>query len=201
MKSAIINRKAFPLKKRQRFSSLSGAPKASKGDLVTSADVEKIAIGRLNVFDAPLTAELSFDARPGDKQADIFIKNDKCIRLEKARLTLNQQDMDSRFSNASLCGGETPFFSIDWNDETYAEFSGVLSAENVRHRLGRTRINGRPPSLPFTGVYKPVENNTVINGDVAGGGIVINNNLFFSDAQGKFDFSLDKETMRATISE
>ncbi len=174
------------------------APGRVNAEITTTTNLRHAAIGRLNILDAPLTTNLLIDADLDAKRASVTMQGEECINMQRARFTLAQQDTDAALKNAQLCGGEAPLIAITWSGAPQSAFAGALRADNVRYRLGKTRIAGRPPEINFSGVYQPLNNETTMSGTVAGGSILLNEWLRLTRAEGRFDFVLDREAMRST---
>ena len=166
-------------------------------EITTTTKLRSALIGRFRIADAPLTTNFLLSADRAAKRATVRVHESKCIALQRAQLTLVQQDTEATLKNARLCGGEKALVTVDWAGALVSDFAGVLVADDVRYRLGQTRIAGRPPEISFSGIYQPTENETDMSGVLRGGSMLLNEMLRFSNAEGRFEFSLDKEMMRS----
>ncbi len=166
-------------------------------EITTTTKLRSASIGRFRLADAPLTTNFLLSADRAAERAVIRVPENKCIALQRARFTLVQQDTEAALKNARLCGGEAALITMDWSGALVSGFAGVLVADDVRYRLGQTRISGRPPEITFNGVYQPAKNQTDMAGVLSGGSMVLNEMLRFGNADGRFEFSLDKEMMRS----
>lgn len=167
------------------------------GDITTTTNLRALSIGRFSVADAPLTTDFAVVVDRAAKTTTLSLPQGRCIRSDRARFALEGQDTEASFKNMRLCGGDAPLAVIDWSGPLHTDFSGALAADEIRYRLGQTRISGAPPMIGFSGDYNPALHQTLMNGTMNGGALTFNDFLNLTAAQGHFDFSLDSSMMRA----
>ncbi len=167
------------------------------GDIAATTGLRALSIGRFRVADAPLVTEIAIAVDLEEKSTTLTLPDGRCIRSEKARFELEGQDTEAAFVSMRLCASAAPLAVIDWSGPLHTDFSGVIAADDIRYRLGETRIAGRPPRIEFTGDYDPALHQTLMSGKAAGGALAFNEFLNFSAVEGRFDFSLDSRMMRA----
>lgn len=173
-------------------------PEGLTADITMTSALRVLSIGRMSVFDAPVETNFLIDANYANKTASISLPPDQCLTLTNARITIDQQDTEAKLKDATLCENNAPLAVVNWSDAMQSRFGGSLSAGGLQYRLGRTTINGRLPQIEFSGLYQPALHLTSITGDIAGGALVFNKFLVFSNADGLFDFKLDHQMMSAT---
>ncbi len=174
------------------------APDRVNAEVTTTTNLRSASIGRLTIKDAPLTTNLLIDADLAAKRAVITMPDEECIALARARLILEQQDTDAALKDLNLCGEAGALVDLNWSGAPRSDFTGVLTADAVRYRIGETRIAGRAPEIHFSGAYLPADNQTTMSGTIDGGALTLNEMLRFTGAHGHFDFALDKESMRSS---
>lgn len=167
------------------------------GALTAASHLHKASIGRLSIADAPFSTRFDAAAIWAEQRAQLVIPADACAALTRARLALAQQDTEAVLRGARLCGRADPFMTINWGDAPHVRFSGMIEAEQLRYRLGKTKLSGRPPAIDFSGAYLPNDHVTEIDGVVKGGSMTLNEMLIFGASDARFAFALDEKTMRA----
>jgi Dicarboxylate transport len=174
------------------------APDRINAEVTTTTNLRSASIGRLLIEDAPLTTNLVIDADLAAKRAVITVPGEECITLARARFTLEQQGADAALKDLKLCSGADALVDLNWSGAPRSVFAGKLTADEVHYRIGETHLEGRSPEIHFNGVYQPTDNLTTMSGTFDGGAFMLNELLRFNDARGRFDFSLDRETMRSS---
>ncbi len=174
------------------------APDRVNAEVTTTTNLRSATIGRLVIVDAPVTTNLLIDADLDAKRALITAPGAECITLARATFTLKQQDTDAALKDLNLCGEAGALIDLQWSGAPRSGFTGVLTADAVRYRIGETRIAGRAPEIHFSGVYQPADNQTTMSGTIDGGALTLNEMLRYTGAHGRFDFALDKESMRSS---
>lgn len=178
-----------------RFATREGGLSA---DITTTSVVRALSIGRMSVFDAPLETNFLIDADYVSQTATVSLPPERCLELEYALLTIDQQDTEAKLRDAKLCDEGGPLITVNWAGDMESRFSGNILASNLQYRLGRTTITGRSPLVTVAGVYQPALNLTTARGDISGGSLTLNDLLIFSSADGDFDFELNKRAMRTS---
>lgn len=174
------------------------APERINAEVTTTTNLRSASIGRLLIEDAPLTTNLVVDADLAAKRATITVPGEQCIALARARFTLEQQDTDAALKDLKLCGDAGALVDLNWAGAPRSVFAGKLTADEAHYRIGETHVEGRPPEIHFNGVYQPADNQTTMSGTFGGGAFMLNEMLRFTDAGGRFDFVLDRQTMRSS---
>ncbi len=164
-------------------------------EVTASGEVLSASIGRFAISDAPgaITARGAYDRAM--KSLVLQLPEGSCAMLDRISLKIAGQDMDASLNDARLCAGDGPLAAIRLEDNPTADFSGVVTAEGARYRLGQTRFVGGPPSIELDGRYVPAENRTTASGVAKGGSVVLNNLLRFDRADAVLDFALEKDGM------
>lgn len=165
-------------------------------DITTTSALRALSIGRMSVFDAPLETNFLIDADYSAKTATVSLPAERCLEFEYARLTIDQQDTEAVLRDAELCDEGGPLITVSWAGEMESRFSGNIVASSLRYRLGQTTITGRSPLISVAGLYQPLLNLTTAQGDISGGSLTLNDLLIFSNADGGFDFELNRQAMR-----
>ena len=167
-------------------------------DITTTSAVRALSIGRMSVFDAPLETNFLIDADYVAKTATVSLPPERCLELEYARLTIDQQDTEAELRDARLCDENGPLMTVGWAGDMESRFAANLAASNLQYRLGRTTIVGRSPLITVAGRYQPALNLTTAQGDISGGSLILNDLLIFSGSSGDFDFELNRRAMRTS---
>ncbi len=177
---------------------LNTRPDGVTADITTTSALRALSIGRMSVFDAPVETNFLIDANYAEKIATISLPEGRCLTLANARITIDQQNTEATLQDANLCENNGPLAIVEWANDVESRFGGNLSAIGLQYRLGKTTIHGRLPQIEFSGLYQPALHLTTISGDIAGGALVFNDMLVFSNADGAFDFELNQRLMSAT---
>ena len=177
---------------------INGEGSEIEAELATTIDLRAATIGRFSVIDTPFATKFLVNADLNEKIIDISIPDDQCIGLERARVSIAQQDMDASLQNAKLCVDDRPLNRTRWNGAVLSEFNANLKAERARYRLGQTRLVGQPPQLELNGEYRPAERTTVVGGNLRGGAFVLNETLRLTGASGAFELALKAASLSAS---
>ena len=169
-----------------------------RAEVTTSTNIRMLSIGRLQMMEAPIQTDFSVDVDFDQRAAFLRLPEALCVAIPKARVTIRQQNTEAVFTDAEICEGENPLAEFRWFDEFRSEFTGTLTAENLRYRIGRTRFEGLAPNTSFEGLYLPRQNLTTIKGGLSGGAMTMNNVLVFSSASGEYTFSLDRNDLKSS---
>ncbi|MHA7872660.1 MAG: intermembrane phospholipid transport protein YdbH family protein, partial [Hyphococcus sp.] len=167
-------------------------------DITATFALTELNIGRFSVSDAPISARFLASAERNAKTIVVSAPDGECLRLARAKLSIDQQDTEASLRDARLCADDGRYIAIDLENGFESRFGGFLSADNLRYRLGQTRIAGQAPLIRFEGVYQPLQHLTRASGDISDGQVTLNDVLVFSSADGNFQFSLDSRIMRAS---
>ncbi|OFW98847.1 MAG: hypothetical protein A3E78_13525 [Alphaproteobacteria bacterium RIFCSPHIGHO2_12_FULL_63_12] len=169
------------------------------GEADIAAHLVKATVGRLAVSDMPLNARLDVDADLAEKRLSLSPESGQCLKTDRADLRFADQDMDARIAMAALCPAAAPLISIGWGDAGETHVEGSLTARTAYYRLGETVFDGAPPRIDFTLDYNPVQQASRIVGAMEGGKIVLNDSLILTDAKGRFDTDLVRDTVAANV--
>lgn len=172
-------------------------PGGWNADITTSALVRSLAAGQFNILDAPLSARFLVDADTANGRANVSLPESACLRLDRARVTHDGQDMEAALKNAKLCGNGKPLAAVGWNGDPHTEFAGVLTAEDARYRLGETRFAGRPPRIAFSGTRDALAG-VEVAGAITDGSVLLNDALVFSAAAGRYDLAIGRQAFEAS---
>ncbi len=168
-------------------------------EATTSGEILSASIGRFAISDAPLALSVSGVFDTATRSAEIRLPDDNCAALERLSLAIAEQDMDASLDRARLCPNGAPLAVIRLDETPTTEFSGVLTANRARYRLGQTRFNGAPPAIELAGRYEPTEHRTTANGIAKGGSVVLNDLLRFDRADARLNLTLEEDGMTVTI--
>ncbi len=160
-----------------------------------SAEINHLSVGRLDVYDAPITASVGINADQQSKTITISQTGEDCIGVSSARLAIKQQDAAANVVDGKLCAEEKPIATVDWSGPPKFALEGELTAAQARYRLGQTRFAGRPPRIDLAAVYLPVDKTTEVSGSFSGGVVSLNETLVFSNAAGAYELSLTPEKL------
>ena len=162
-------------------------------------EIQSASIGRFIVSNAPGAATIRGSVDMDAKRAVFDLPAGNCAILDRVSLKIAGQDMDASLKDARLCGGNAPLAVIDYAGAPLTAFSGAINARNSHYRLGRTQFIGAPPSINLAGRYSPADNNTVAQGTMKGGSVVMNDLLRFDRADAALEFALKKDRMTIEI--
>ena len=168
-------------------------------ETTASGLLQNATIGRLRVSDAPFNVTVAADIDLAARAARLGLPADNCATLERLSLMIAEQDMDASLTGARLCANGAPLALIDFRNAPVTDFSGKLSAQSARYRLGETRLAGRPPSLALNGVYRPAENATQASGAARGGSVVLNDLLRMDGADATLELALEKVGLTVAV--
>lgn len=161
--------------------------------------IVKATVGRLTVSDMPVNAQMSVEIDLAARRLALNPENGQCLNTDRASLHFADQDMDARVVAAALCPAAAPLISIAWGDEARTHVEGALTARSAHYRLGKTVFDGAPPRVDFTLDYDPERQSSRIAGAIAGGAVILNDALMLTEASGKFDADLVRDTVAANV--
>lgn len=167
-------------------------------DISTTSAIDELSIGRFSLKEAPFSGQFFVTVDKAQKTATVTLPESRCLQVERAETAIAQQDTEATFKNATLCADSNPLALIDWSEDLQCTLSGVVSADALDYRLGRTTIFGRPPRIEFSGTYLPRQNLTTVSGDISGGSIILRDMLRLDAVEGQYEFNLDKTRMVTT---
>ncbi|PQA89440.1 intermembrane phospholipid transport protein YdbH family protein [Hyphococcus luteus] len=159
--------------------------------------LKRLEVGRLTISDAPFSGAFGIKADMNARRATIVSKSD-CFTIERGRGVIKAQNLETRISAMTLCNGDGPLGVVTWNGETVFALAGDLAAKTAMFRMGETRAEGRPPAIRIDASYRPNEEKTEIKGAAEGGAMTLNNALDMAGVVGRFEITLDAETLRAS---
>ena len=161
--------------------------------LIRAAD-----IGRLKIADLPAAGalDIAVDFKAGAMTASP--PEGQCLRVDRGRFRLPDQDVDTRIENARYCASEGAALAMTLKGDRRINLNGVLDAARAWLEMGQTDFAGAPPTIRFALNYEPAANTTRARGDFSGGAGVLTRTLKLSNATGDFDAALVGEAMTAT---
>ena len=168
-------------------------------DVTASGEIRSAAIGRFSVSDAPGAVTLNGQFDSAARSVVLRLPDGNCAALERLSFSIAGQDMDASLNDARFCADGEPLARIEFHGDPVTDFSGAITAQRGRYRLGQTRFVGRPPSIKIAGRYTPSENRTIASGAATGGSVVMNDLLRFDRAAAALDFALEKSGMTITV--
>ena len=160
--------------------------------------LDRATIGRLLIQNAPLDINGRARLVRDEKRAEIMLA-DECFDISRADIRILEQSSMLDIRGGEFCQTDKPALIIDWSESVEAFVYGYFTADDARYRLENTRISGIAPRIDFAAHYQPNIQLTKIEGDISGGAMMLNDALALSQSSGDFDFSLDKNVMRATV--
>ncbi len=160
-----------------------------------NGEILSASIGRFTISNAPGALTLRGVVDSAAKLAEIHLPDDNCAVIDRVSLKIAGQDTDASLNGARLCANEAPLATVRFGENPTADFSGVITADGARYRLGQTRFVGRPPSIELGGRYLPAENRTTATGFAKGGSVVLNDLLRFDRTDAALDFALERDGM------
>lgn len=161
--------------------------------------LKSMTVGRLTISDMPMKAALDVAAIFDAQTVTASPTAGRCVDAARASFKFDQQDMDARVTDATLCAGDAPLFSIGWGADAKTRAEGVLNGKTAYYRLGKTVFDGAPPAINFSLDYTPAEQESLISGELAGGSVILNNALRLTGANGNFVMALVGETVSAAV--
>jgi len=171
----------------------------ASGDADIVTHVMKATVGRLVVSDMPMKARVNVGVDFAGRRLTANPADAKCLETDRATLRFADQDMDARVASASLCPSAVSLISISWGEGAATRIAGALNAHSAHYRLGKTTFDGAPPRIDFTLDYDPGLQSSRIVGAIAGGKVTLNDALILTDAAGKFDADLVRDTVAANV--
>ncbi len=172
---------------------------AVDAEIALKSGLKHLKVGRLTISDAPFSGVFGVKANMNARRASIVSKNE-CFAIERVRGQIPQQNLETRLTAVTLCNGGEALAVVNWSDAAIFTLAGELAAKTAMFRMGETRAEGRPPTIRFDASYSPSENTTSVSGTAAQGAMILNDALDMAGVDGRFDFKLDAETLRATAS-
>ncbi|MCB9954298.1 MAG: YdbH domain-containing protein [Caulobacterales bacterium] len=165
-------------------------------DLVIATLVKTATVGRLHIGDANIATTLRIESDFAARTLNASNHEGQCIDISRARLTLEGQDTDIRFTDGALCRANGVLIAARWTEDAPgADVTGRFSARNASLSLAKTRFVGAPPDIDFTATYDAKRQHTLATGTFAGGRIILNDTLIGTESNGAFTYELDREKM------
>lgn len=168
------------------------------GRVVFDGLIREADIGRLRIADTPAAGALDIAADLKARAATARLPPDDCLRVDRAKFRLPDQDLDVRLVRARLCPAGAAAFAMNWGGGDRVRMAGALGAASAGLEMGQTDYIGAPPDIRFTLDYEPAANTTRVSGDILGGAGVLTQTLKLSDAAGAFEAALVGETLTAS---
>jgi hypothetical protein len=167
------------------------------GALNLDGRIAAAAVGRLRIADIPATTRLAIDADLKAKTLTATPDGSTCISVDRASLSIPDQDLTTRFRTANLCARDGPLFAIGFGEAPSTRVNGALSAASIDLRLGKTVLAGAPPMVAFALDYDPKAQTSAAHGRITGGASVLNNAFKLTGADGTFEAGLKGEALSA----
>jgi len=171
---------------------------AVTGRLAYDGLIREAGIGRLLIIDTPAAGVLDVAVNAQTRTLTAAPPADECLRVDRARFRLADQDLDARLTAARFCSADGQALTVTWGGSDRVRLQGGLSAGSAQLRMGLTHYAGAPPAIRFALDYDPAANTTRATGDFSGGAGVLSKSLKLTNAIGAFDASLAGEQLSAT---
>ncbi len=172
--------------------------RAVAGRFLYDGLIREAEIGRLQIADTPAAGKLDIAVDFAARRMTASPPADECLRVDRARFRLPDQDIDARLVRARLCAADGAALTMNWGGGDRVRLTGALAAENASLEMGQTDYAGAPPLVRFALDYEPAASTTRASGDFSGGDGVLTKTLKLTDATGAFEAALVGQTMSAT---
>ncbi|HXI86890.1 MAG TPA: YdbH domain-containing protein, partial [Parvularculaceae bacterium] len=174
-----------------KFSASGGVNEThADAELEIATTVRSAKLGGYRINNAPLGASLRLVSDFSAKSVDVSTTGDKCIALGRADISAEDQAVSGALDGARLCGGAGPLVSVGWKERAETQVDGVLTAKDIRYRLGETTFNGAPPGIEFKATSNADQ--TTVRGLINGGRVIINKAIVASNSDGSFSLRADE---------